>query len=224
MLSSITRRFKAHPLLYYAISIAASWAGVGSLMNFRTITYDNGLLPAIIWGIGNSLACVLFGLIVLYVPEMRHYMKTKPVKLFLGFNAAGQIMLNMTGIRDIFADTPVTQIGGTVIAYGMAAVFIFILLRFGLVRNVLTDGFSWAMVYGLMVLVTILAYIQSRGILNTFSWGTDAHNLGVGFYKSFLLLPGPFIFPYFFELLESFTETPSAECSESFGILSMEDT
>lgn len=202
MFSSITRRFKAHPLLYYAVSIAASWAGVGSLMNFRTITYENGLLPAIIWGLGNSLACVIFGLVVLYIPEMRHYMQTKPVKLFLGFNAAGQIMLNMTGIRDIFADTPVTQLGGTIIAYAVAAFFIVLLLRFGLVRNVLTDDLSWVTVYALMVLVTVLAYIQSKGVLNAFSWGTDAHNMGVGFYKSFLLIPGPFIFPYFFELLD----------------------
>lgn len=202
MLSTVKQKFKANPLLYYAVSIAASWAGVGSLMNFRTITYENGLIPAIIWGLGNSLACVLFGVLVLYIPEMRHYMRTAPVKLFLGFNAAGQIMLNMTGIRDIFSDTPVTQIGGTILAYSVALFFIVLLLRFGLVRNVLTDDVSWAIVYTLMVLVTLFAYIQSHGVLNSFSLGLDSHNLGVGFYKSFLLLPGPFIFPYFFELLD----------------------
>ncbi len=202
MFSKITRRFKAHPLLYYAVSIAASWAGVGSLMNFRTITYENGLVPAIIWGLGNSLACVLFGIIVLYVPEMRHYMRTKPVKIFLGFMGVGQVWLNMNGIREIFADTPIGLTGGTIIAYAVCIFFIFLLLKYGMIRNVLTDDFSWAMVYGLMLLVTALAYIRSGGAMNDAPLGLDRANLGVGFYKSFLLLPGPFIFAYFFELLD----------------------
>lgn len=57
------RKFMNNPTQYYALSIAASWAGVGSLMNSITLTKTYGLVPSMIWGFGNSLACVLFGLI-----------------------------------------------------------------------------------------------------------------------------------------------------------------
>lgn len=40
MYQKIKNKFKANPTLFYACSIVASWAGVGSLMNFRTIALD----------------------------------------------------------------------------------------------------------------------------------------------------------------------------------------
>ena len=37
MYQKIKAKFKANPTIFYACSIVASWAGVGSLMNFRTV-------------------------------------------------------------------------------------------------------------------------------------------------------------------------------------------
>ena len=37
MYQKIKAKFKANPTIFYACSIVASWAGVGSLMNFRTL-------------------------------------------------------------------------------------------------------------------------------------------------------------------------------------------
>lgn len=58
---SVKDKFKKTPSIYYAMSIAATWAGVGSLMNGITMAQDYGIVPFIIWAIGNTLACVVFG-------------------------------------------------------------------------------------------------------------------------------------------------------------------
>ncbi len=202
MLSNIVRKFKESPTAYYAMSIAASWAGVGSLMNFRTLTYDNGLIPAIIWGLGNSVACILFGLIAQHLPTVRGIMRTKVITYILGFLTLFQTWTNMNGIREIFEDTPIGTTGGTVIVYAVCAFFIVLLLRYGMIRNVLTDSASWYAVYGLIILLTVLAYITSGGAVKSVPMGTDWANLKVGLWKGFLLLPGPFTYAYFFELLD----------------------
>lgn len=59
MYQKIKAKFKANPTIFYACSIVASWAGVGSLMNFRTLAINNGAAAAIIWAVFNSLAAQL---------------------------------------------------------------------------------------------------------------------------------------------------------------------
>ena len=48
MYQKIKAKFKANPTIFYACSIVASWAGVGSLMNFRTLANANAFtnIPA----------------------------------------------------------------------------------------------------------------------------------------------------------------------------------
>ena len=54
MYQKIRNKFRERPTLFYACSIVASWAGVGSLMNFRTIALNYGAVPAIIWAVFNA--------------------------------------------------------------------------------------------------------------------------------------------------------------------------
>lgn len=202
MFKQITEKFKNKPTLFYALSVAASWAGVGSLMNFRTLAYDSGIVPAIIWGLANSFACVLFGLVALHLPTVRNIMRTKGIKLLVGFLTLFQAWTNMNGIQEIFKDTPIGETGGTVIVYAVCVFFIILLLRFGMIRNVLTDSASWWIVYALILALTVLAYIQSGGAINEVPIGLEWENLKVGLWKGFLLLPGPFTYAYFFEILD----------------------
>lgn len=58
---TLRERFTHKPQTYYALSIAATWAGIGSLMNGVTMTQTYGVIPSLIWVIGNILACILFG-------------------------------------------------------------------------------------------------------------------------------------------------------------------
>lgn len=202
MLTKIKAKFKANATGYYAMSIAASWAGVGSLMNSITLTKTYGLFPSMIWGLGNSVACILFGLIACHLPTLRALMRTKAMKYLIGFMSIFQLWINMNGIREIFADTVIGTTGGTVIVYAVCVGFILLLLKFGMIRNVLTDSASWWMVYALVAVLTVLACADSGWVLDMPARGYEWENIKVGLTKGFLLLPGPFTYPYFYELLD----------------------
>ena len=202
MFSKIKEKFISGPSLYYAMSIAATWAGVGSLMNGITMVRDYGIAPFLIWALGNTLACVVFGIFAPMIPKLREVFRSKPMHVIVGLMCIFQVWLNMNGIQAIFNDTPLTGTFGMVLSYAFAIFFIILLLRFGMIRNVLTDNASWAAVYGVALILTVGAIIYSRGNMNPLAWGTDPANIGVGIEKGVLLLPGAFLYPYFFEILD----------------------
>lgn len=196
----IVEKFKSKPTIYYAMSIVASWAGVGSLMNFKTLALNYGTIPAVIWAFFNTLACILFGLLIDHIPEIREIMKTKVMFYFIGFLTIFQTWTQMSGIHEIFADTPIGANGGMIIAYVTAIIFLLILLKNGMIRNVLSDDLSWIVVYGTLLFVCIGSLIYTKGDIQTTALGVE--NINVGLSKGFLLLPGPFTYPYYYSIFE----------------------
>lgn len=201
MFVAIKSKFKNNPLLYYALSICATWAGIGSLMNGVAMTQTYGIIPSLIWVFGNSFACILFGLAAMKIPKVREVFCSKPMMWVCGIMCVFQAWLSMNGMQTVFADTVLGEGVGAWIAYALAILFLLILLRFGMIRNVLTDGFGWIVVYALAVAVTVAAMIHSHGNLNTIGLGLEAENMKAGIWKAILLLPGPFTYPYFFRIL-----------------------
>ena len=163
MYQKIKAKFKANPTIFYACSIVASWAGVGSLMNFRTIALRYGAVPAIIWAVFNSLACITFGLFADRVPSIRRIMQSKVMFYFIGLLTLFQTWTQMSGIYEIFGDTPIGTKGGMIIVYVTCVAFLIMLLKDGMIRNVLSDGFSWVVVYGLLAVVVAAALVYTGG-------------------------------------------------------------
>ena len=111
-----------------------------------------------------------------------------------------QCWISMNGIQTVFADTALGAMGGIVIAMSFAIFFMILLYTFGMIRNVLTDHFSWVLVYALVFMVTLIALFQSGGNYVPLEWGFD--KIPVGIKNCLLLIPGAFMYPYFFELLD----------------------
>lgn len=202
MFQNIKQKFKNDPLLYYAMSIAATWAGVGSLMMGVEMAQTYGIVPFLLWALGNTLACVVFGIFAPKIPKLRDVFRSKPMRFIVGMMCPFQVWISMNGIQTIFADTPLTVGFGTFLAYASAVFFIVLLWRFGMVRNVLADNASWVAVYVVALGLTVAAIIHSQGNMVDLSWGLNASDLGVGLSKCLLLIPGAFLYPYFFEILD----------------------
>lgn len=200
MFAKIKDKFVNRPSLYYSMSIAATWAGVGSLMVGIQMAQEFGIIPFLLWAFGNTLACIVFGLLAPRIPKLREVFRSKPMHFIVGIMCVFQVWINMNGIQSVFVDTPLTGRFGMMLAYAVAVVFLLLLLRFGMIRNVLTDHASWISVYAVALLLTVFAIIYSRGNMNTLSWGFD--NIGAGMEKCLLLLPGAFLYPYFFEIMD----------------------
>ena len=53
------------------MSIAATWAGVGSLMVGMQMAQTFGIVPFLLWALGNTLACIVFGVFAPGIPKVR---------------------------------------------------------------------------------------------------------------------------------------------------------
>ncbi len=200
MFSAIKDRFKKSPLLFYSMSIAASWAGAGSLMNSATLAKQYGLIPAATWCAFNTLACIVFGLIIWKLPTVRAVMRMKVSRAILAVFSVFQIWLCMTALNEAWGSTPIGQTGGTIITYAFTIGFIIVLLRKGIIANILTDNGGMYLIYVLVLVLSGVSLFVSGISLDGISMG--AENYMVGLYKGALLLPGPFTYPYFFKLLD----------------------
>lgn len=201
MFSEISKRFRANPQIYYALSIAASWAGAGSLMNSTALANTLGVVPALIWCLFNTLACILFGLLIWRLPTVRKVMSTKLCRFILAAFSIFQIWLAMTAVNDAWAPI-IGSTASLAITYAAAAAFIVVLYRHGIVTNILTDNGGMYLIYLLVAVLSGVSLIAAGGSFNTLSLGLEWPNLSEGIYKGLLLLPGPFTYPYFFKLID----------------------
>jgi len=191
-------KFKANPTLYYAMSIAATWANAGSLLNGVSTAQKNGIIPFLLWALGNTLACIVFGLLAPRIPKLRDVFRSKVMKIVMGIMCPFQCWISMNGIQTVFADTILGPTAGVIIALAFAVFFIFLLWRYGMIRNVLTDHMSWSAVYAIVFALTIIAL--AFGGRNPLQFGGS--DVGVGVKNCLLLIPGAFLYPYYFEILD----------------------
>lgn len=200
MFTGIKKKFKSSPLLFYSMSIAATWANAGSLLNGISTSQNDGIFPFILWAIGNTLACIVFGLVAPKIPKLRDVFRSKAMKIIMGIMCPFQCWISMNGIQTVFADTALGKTGGIIIALAFAIFFMLLLYKFGMIRNVLTDHFSWVLVYAMVFGLTIIALLSTGGNTVSLDWGTS--NIPVGIKNCLLLIPGAFLYPYFFEILD----------------------
>jgi hypothetical protein len=200
-ITRLKNSFKEKPSGYYSMSVAATWAGVGSLMVGIQMAQNFGIAPFLLWAFGNTMACIVFGIFAPMIPKLRGVFNSKIMRFAVGIICMFQVWVNLNGIHAIFIPTPLTGTFGMAVAYMSAAVFIFLLLKFGMIRNVLTDNMSWTAVYLVGLTLTIAAIVYSRGSMNALTWGIDPSSVRYGLKMGLLLLPGPFLYPYFYEIL-----------------------
>lgn len=200
--SKIKQKFKANPTAYYALSIAASWAGAGSLMNSTTLAHTLGVVPALIWCVFNTLACIVFGLIIHALPTVREIMRTRVCRLVLALFSIFQIWLCMTAINEAWVSTAFGAAAGLTLTYAITALFIVALFRKGIIANILTDNGGMWVIYALVVVLYLASMAMASGRAVALQAGAEPANMLQGFYKGLLLLPGPFTYPYFFKLVD----------------------
>ena len=198
MITKIKENFKSNPTLYYALSICATWANAGSLLNGVTISTKNGIIPYLLWAVGNTLACIVFGIFAPMIPKLRDVFRSKPVKIIMGIMCPFQCWISMNGIQQVFSDTVIGSTWGIVIALAIAVFFIFLLIKYGMIRNVLTDHVSWIMVYALVFAVSVIAFAKSGATIPAMG----LENTASGIKNALLLIPGAFLYPYYFSLLD----------------------
>ena len=115
MFSRVVKRFTHNPSFYYSMSIAATWAGVGSLMVGIQMAQDYGIIPFLLWALGNTLACIVFGVLSPAIPKLREVFRSRLMHFLTGILCVFQVWINEWHSDD-FQDTPLTGTFGMVLA------------------------------------------------------------------------------------------------------------
>lgn len=200
MIKSLISKIAKNPTLFYAMSIAATWANAGSLLNGVTTVQENGIVPYLLWALGNTLACIVFGVFALKIPKLVNVFDSRIMKIIMGIMCPFQCWISMNGIQTVFSSTPIGKVGGIIIALAFAIFFIVLLYKYGILSNVLSDNISWIAVYVILFALTGVVLIISKGNYQVLQMGTD--QIGVGIKNCLLLIPGAFLYPYYYELLK----------------------
>ncbi len=200
MIKRLVLKIKLNPTLFYATSIAATWANAGSLLIGVSTAQNNGIIPYLLWAIGNTLACIVFGVFALRIPKLVDVFCSKTMKIIMGIMCPFQCWISMNGIQTVFSETPLGKVWGIIISLLFAIFFIVILYKYGIISNVLTDHLSWISVYVILFALTTLVLLLSNGSYVKLPMGID--QLSIGIKNCILLIPGAFLYPYYFELLK----------------------
>lgn len=198
-MNAIFEKVKKNPSIYYSMMIAATWAGAGSLIVGMTMAQKFGIIPYIIWAIGNTLACIVFGLLAMKVPKLVEVAMSKPVKIIVGFMCCFQIWVNMQGIFEALSGTMVGVTAAKVVVYVCSLFFIFYYLTMPMLKNVTFDHMTWIVVYGLIISLMIVSY--SINGASSLSLGLEHAGIMNATKKAIMLIPGCFLYPVFWEMI-----------------------
>lgn len=200
MLSGIRARFKTNPSVWYAMSIAATWAGAGSFIVGTQIATNYGIFPWLLWALGNTLTCIVFGLFAQRFPKLRDVAKSKPVQILMGLMCVFQIWVNMNGIYEMLAPTVIGSTAAYAIVYVLSAFFIVFYLKRATFRNVASDNLSWALVY--LLIGGLVIYSMFTNGVHGISTAIDPVQIKDKGWLCITLAFGAFFYPTFWDLLD----------------------
>lgn len=199
-MKTLQAKFKRNPQFYYSMSIAATWAGAGSFIVGTRIAQTAGIFPWLLWALGNTLCCIVFGLLADSIPRLRAVAKSRPVQILMGLMCVFQIWVNMNGIYEMLSLTVIGETLSRVIVYGVSAFFILFYLKKATFRNVATDNFSWLLVYGMIAVLVVFSMV-TQGI-HPISTAIELPAIKSNAWLCFTLAFGAFFYPTFWELLD----------------------
>lgn len=197
-MKSVVAKFKGNPTWFYALSICATWAGAGSLIVGASTVQQLGVIPFLLWGAGNALSCVFFGICVSRFKWLEDIFTSEIYKVILMVISVLQVWLQMSAINDSLS--PVSATFAIIVTYAICIAFLVYYLTGGMIRNVLTDSGGWLIVYALIFIIAI-GSIFANGV-HAPAAGMTAEGVSTGVKRFFTLLIGPFFYPYFWSLFK----------------------
>lgn len=189
-MNSLREFFNNHRALFYAMSMAASWAWGTSLVVGMEIVQTRGAIPFIIWATANSLAIPLFGLLARKLKGFYEIVNSKAVTVFTTCVQVFCIWIQMNAIYQYLGIAGVSDLWCKVIPIIVASVFLILLFKNGLIKAIVTDNPIWYGVYGLMLILVVLAFVTNAPTHNIVTLNSTG-DISWALYTAIVLFSGP---------------------------------
>ncbi len=155
------------------ISLGASWSWGVSMIATMAFMNTMGILPALVWVIGNILAIPLFGFIKVGIRGFKNWLNFVPFVLFALFIALMAIIINMqaliTGLgggHDIVSYKFLDNNYSVPLVIGLALFVLFFVYKYGLKGDVLSDNGYYILQLGAVVVLAVSSVFQSSFNIN----------------------------------------------------------
>jgi hypothetical protein len=167
----------AYPNWRIGLSTAASWSWGVSLAVGMAIMHTKGLLPFIIWTIGNVLALPLFGVVRRFLPLSKYWPRfIFPIVILFFFVEFFCIILNLQGllsgfggnVKGIESYSFLTGNNVTIVVIAMALFIVWYIHKGGLKISVLTDFAQYGIQLFAVILMAAIGYFL--GHQNNVEW------------------------------------------------------
>ena len=170
--------------------MAASWAWGTSLVVGMEIVQTRGTVPFVIWATANSLAIPVFGLLARRLKNFYEVVNSKPVMVFTTCVQVFCIWIQMNAIYQYLGIAGVSDFWCKAVPIIVAGLFLIILYKDGLLKAIATDNPIWYGVYGLLVVLVILAFTLNVPTHNIVSVNSSS-DIGWALYTAVVLFSGP---------------------------------
>ena len=150
---------KKNSTLFYAMSLAASWAWGTSLVVGMETMQTKGLIPFIIWAIANSLAIPLFGFIAYRIPNLEKVVNSKIVMIFTTIVSVFCLWIQLNAIYQYLCNLSfMTEITSKIVSITIMVLMTIALYKNGLLKSIFIDNPLWSLCYVLLIALAICGF------------------------------------------------------------------
>ena len=183
--------FKKNSTLFYAMSLAASWAWGTSLVVGMETMQTKGIIPFIIWAIANSLAIPLFGFIAYRIPNLEKVVNSKIVMIFTTIVSIFCLWIQLNAIYQYLCNLSfMTEIASKIVSITIMVLMTIALYKNGLLKSIFIDNPLWSLCYLLLIVLVICGFVGNVETYDIVNY-TNQNEILWALNSCFILFSGP---------------------------------
>ena len=210
---------KKNSTLFYAMSLAASWAWGTSLVVGMETMQTKGVIPFIIWAIANSLAIPLFGFIAYRIPNLEKVVNSKIVMIFTTIVSVFCLWIQLNAIYQYLCNLSfMTEITSKIVSITIMVLMTIALYKNGLLKSIFIDNPLWSLCYVLLFALVICGFIGNVETYNIANY-TNKDEIFWALNSCLILFSGPIMCIQNWQMAEKLKKEKKMKAHYLAGVL-----
>ena len=210
---------KKNSTLFYAMSLAASWAWGTSLVVGMETMQTKGVIPFIIWAIANSLAIPLFGFIAYRIPNLEKVVNSKIVMIFSTIVSVFCLWIQLNAIYQYLCNLSfMTEITSKIVSITIMVLMTIALYKNGLLKSIFIDNPLWSLCYVLLFALVICGFIGNVETYNIANY-TNKDEIFWALNSCLILFSGPIMCIQNWQMAEKLKKEKKMKAHYLAGVL-----
>ncbi len=210
---------KKNSTLFYAMSLAASWAWGTSLVVGMETMQTKGIIPFVIWALANSLAIPLFGFIAYRIPNLERVVNSKIVMIFTTIVSIFCLWIQLNAIYQYLCNLSfMTEIASKIVSVTIIFFMTVALYKNGLIKSIFIDNPLWILCYLLLIILIICGFVGNVETYDIVNY-TNQSEIFWALNSCFILFSGPIMCIQNWQMAEKLKKEKKMKAHYLAGVL-----